>query len=108
LPKQIVDKIWIYVPSPVCELKYIALVNKPVVYPEKINEVGFGNKEFDDGQKVSKYAFPILHLFEISEAISLARLEMDFNFSPPQGYAYTSKYPKLVQFVQRQILKQLF
>jgi len=108
LPKQNVDKIWIYVPRPVCELKYIASVGNPVIYPGKITEDGFGNKEFNEGKKVSKYAFPILHLYEINEVISLARLRMDFNFSPPQNYVYTSKYPKLIQFVQSQILKQLF
>ena len=108
LPNEPVEKIWIYVPSPICELKYIATVGKPVIYPEKIAIDGFGNKEFNDGQKKAKFAFPILHLYEISEAISLSRLKIDFNFSPPQSYIYTKKYPKLIQFMQCQKLNQLF
>jgi len=51
--------------------------------------------KFNKGEKVSKFAFPIIHLYELSEFIPFNVLKKRFNFTPPQAFTYTTKFPKL-------------
>jgi len=97
-PKDQIKRIWFYVTSPDSELKYIAEVGKVVEYPNQIPEDGIGNVDFNQGLKFSKFAFPILHLNELVEGISLNRLKSQFNFNPPQKYIYTDSFPELVGY----------
>ena len=54
-PKDPVKRIWLYITSPVSELKYIAEVGDVVEYPTQIPEDGTGNADFNRVLKVSKF-----------------------------------------------------
>jgi len=107
-PKEPIKKVWFYVTSPDSGLKYIAEVGEPVEYPTKIPEDGIGNADFNQGLKVSKFAFPILHLDELVEAIPLRTLKDRFRFNPPQGYIYTDTFPELVEYVKNCEMRGLY
>ena len=107
-PKEPVTKIWFYIINPVAVLKYIAEVREPIEYPTQIPENGIGNADFNNGLKVSKFAYSILHLDELTEGIPLNVLKSQFNFNPPQGFVYTDAFPDLVEFVKNRELRRLY
>ena len=57
IPKKNINKLYVYVSSPDCCLKYILYIDKIIKYPNKIKESGYGNYEFNAGLKKSKYAY---------------------------------------------------
>lgn len=99
--------IFVYVPVPVKELKYILKVKQPVVSPNKINYDGIGNKEFNSEQK-TKYAYPIENLFLINNPIQLDELKEKFDFTAPQSFAYGNKYEKLVMYVKQNGITKIY
>lgn len=99
IPKRKFDKLYIYVTSPVCELKYVLLINDIISYPNKIPENGDGNCEFNQGIK-SKYAYQISEVYKLNNPLSLNKLKKEFGFAPPQGYAYSDRYSDLTKFVE--------
>jgi len=99
-PKDPVKRIWLYVTSPLSELKYIVEVGEIVEYPTKIPEDGIGNADFNKGLKVSKFGFSIMHLYELVEGIPISKLRSKFNFNAPQGFIYTDTFPELVDYVK--------
>ncbi|MBI2499638.1 hypothetical protein HYV88_05330 [Candidatus Woesearchaeota archaeon] len=107
-PNEPVKRIWLYVTRPECMLKYIAEVGEPVEYPTQIPEDGIGNSDFNSGLKVSKFAYPILHLDELIEGVPLDTLRKQFHFNPPQGYIYTDTFPDLVEFVNGCEIRRLY
>lgn len=107
-PKKDIRRLWIYITVPVASLKYIIEVGRIVEYPEKIKIDGVGNLEFNKGLKKSKYAFPIKHLYELVEPISLERLKKEFGLVPPQSFIYIDKYPSLIDYVVKKGFKRLF
>ncbi len=107
-PKKDISRLWIYITVPVASLKYVVDVGRIVEYPEKIKVGGVNNLEFNKGLKKSKYAFPIKHLYELVEPISLERLKKEFGFVPPQSFIYIDKYPSLIDYVIKKGFKRLF
>ena len=99
LPKITPRKIWFYITKPVSSLVYIAEVGSAVVYPQKIGIAGVGNSDFNAGRKMSKYAFPIMHLCVLKRPLPLVELQEKFGFTAPQGFVYANKYPKLYNVV---------
>ena len=59
IPKEEIDTLFVYETVPTCQLKYIIELGKIVEYPDKINELGYGNADFNAGLKQSKYAYEI-------------------------------------------------
>ena len=57
IPKEEIDTLFVYETVPTCQLKYIIELGKIVEYPDKINELGYGNADFNAGLKQSKYAY---------------------------------------------------
>ncbi|MEK5482280.1 hypothetical protein [Viridibacillus sp. FSL R5-0888] len=95
IPKLPVNHFWIYESAPSSSLKYCAIVGTPVHFPDKVKEVGYGDQSFNEGNSNYTYAYPILQLYELTEAIPLKILKEMYQFSPPQGFAYCGRYPKL-------------
>lgn len=89
------NHFWIYESAPSSSLKYCAIVGTPVHFPDKVKEVGYGDQSFNEGNSKYTYAYPILQLYELTEAIPLKILKEMYQFSPPQGFAYCGRYPKL-------------
>lgn len=106
--KNNITKMWIYVTTPIAELKYIAEVGEMITFPHKIVLGGVGNQEFNEGLKKAHYAFPILHLDEITGGISLHELKTKYHFIPPQSFIYLEKFPLLIQYMQSKQVQRLF
>ncbi|CAG8714999.1 5930_t:CDS:2, partial [Ambispora leptoticha] len=61
--------------QPVAKLLYIAETEKAVEYPNKIPEDGLGNKDFNQGLKVSKFAYKINHLYKLVNPVDSKQLK---------------------------------
>lgn len=59
IPKEKFKFLYVYVPLLECQLKYVIEVGKIVKYPEKLQECGDGNLEFNEGKKTN---MPIKYL----------------------------------------------
>ncbi len=100
IPKEKIDKLYVYETVPTCSLKYILTIDKIIEYPNKIIEVGYGNDDFNNGLKKSKYAYHISKVEKLDKSINLKELKNDYSFAPPQSYAYDSRYPKLTNYIE--------
>ncbi|KAF5236405.1 hypothetical protein FAUST_6555 [Fusarium austroamericanum] len=49
---------------------------------------GIGNKEFNAGEKESKYAYPILELYELVNPVTLNEMRTRWGMGAPQGPQY--------------------
>ena len=101
IPKEEFDKLYVYETVPTCSLKYILTIDKIIEYPNKINEKGYGNADFNNGLKKSKFAYHILKVEKLDNPISLKDLKTRFEFSAPQSYAYDTRYPELVSYINK-------
>lgn len=99
IPKKHPKTIIIYTTSPVCEIRYLAEIDTIIEYPSRIPENGYGNSDFNAGKKRSKFAYHICKLYELDNPINLYTLKSAFSFSPPQSYAYSSKYDELTSYI---------
>lgn len=61
--------------------------------PGKVPEepYGIGNKDFNDGKKVSKFGYPILELYELVEPLTLAEMKGTWGTNAPMGWCYLKK-----------------
>ena len=74
--------------SPDQTLCYIAEVSKGKARGEVKTEKGIGNAEFNNGLKLSKYAYEILHLYKLRIPLSSAAMKKDYALAVPQRYSY--------------------
>lgn len=100
IPKEEINILYVYETVPTCSLKYILTIDKIIEYPNKILEKGYGNEDFNNGLKKSKYAYHILKVEKIDNPIPLKELKSKFGFVAPQSYAYDTRYPELVNHVK--------
>lgn len=107
VPKEIIDTLFVYETVPTCQLKYIIELEKIVEYPNKINELGYGNADFNAGLKQSKYAYEIKHVDLLEKPICLKELKEVYDFSPPQSYAYDDRYEKLTNNIKSAKVKRI-
>lgn len=101
IPKKQPEMVIIYSTSPVCEIRYIAIIDTIVTYPSNIPENGYGNIDFNLGKKKSKFAYHISKLYELNDPINLSTLRTYYSFSPPQSYAYLEKYKDLAVYISQ-------
>lgn len=106
-PKQKIDILYVYETVPTCALKYIIELGDIIEYPNKISKEGYGNLEFNNGLKKSKYAYEIKHVDILERPIDLSKLRDVYNFVPPQGYAYDERYPKLTEDINNSKARRL-
>ncbi len=99
IPKEKFDLLYVYETAPSSCLKYILTIDKIVEYPNKILEIGYGNDDFNNGLKKSKFAYHISKVEELENPIPLSILKDSFGFAAPQSYAYDSRYPALAKYV---------
>lgn len=107
IPKQEIDTLFVYEPSPTCQLKYIIELGDIIEYPNKIKKEGYGNEDFNNGLKKSKYAYEIKKVFALKTPITLDELRKEYSFVPPQSYAYATKYHKLTDELLNAELERL-
>lgn len=107
-PKQKINVLYVYETVPTCALKYILELGDIIKYPDKITKDGYGNSLFNKGLKKSQYAYEIKHVHVLENPIILSKLKTDYNFVPPQRYAYDDRYLQLTQDLNNQKVKNLF
>lgn len=98
----------IYTTSPVCEIRYIATIDTITAYPSHIPENGYGNAEFNEGKKKSRFAYHISKLYELLDPIDLSTLRISYSFFPPQSYAYCSRYAELTDNISNRPKKLIW
>ena len=101
IPKEEFNKLYVYESSPTCSLKYILTIDKIIKYPDKILEDGYGNQDFNNGLKKSKYAYHISKVEKLNEPLELKVLKEEYGFTAPQGFAYDKRYIKLSNYLDR-------
>ena len=97
LYKQEINLLYVYETFPTCALKYIIELGDIIEYPSKISKEGYGNLDFNNGLKKSKFAYEIKHVDILENPIDLSQLKDVYNFVLSQSYAYDEKYPKLTK-----------
>lgn len=106
IPKNVFNTIFVYESSPTCELKYVFEISDIIAYPNKINEDGYGNIEFNNGT-TSKYAYKIESVYILKKPIGLEELRQKYNFTAPQRFAYDSRYEKLTKYLLNASVKKI-
>lgn len=98
IPKKEFDTLtlYVYTTSPKSELKYLLKIGRIIRYPDQILVEGDGNSEFNIGQK-NKFAYRIDSVYELESAIPLKELKENYEFTPPQAFAYSDRYPSLTK-----------
>jgi predicted transcriptional regulator len=101
-----VSRIWIYVTSPICELRYMAIIG-PAKQPGEIDDnSGTGNREFNAGTG-SKYAHELLQVYQLNNPVSLAKMkENGWVQGPPQKYTFIP--PAVVGQLLGNLQRELF
>lgn len=99
IPKKLFTKLYVYVTSPVSELKYVLEISDIISIPNKLEIIGDGNREFNEGKK-AKYAYKIDKVYRLNTPIELKTLKEKFHFTPPQSYAYNDRYVSLAKYIE--------
>lgn len=107
IPKKGVDRLWIYTSSPVCKLEYMAVIDNIVTYPDKITEEGFGNTEFNSGEKEAIHAYHISKLYKLKESLRLDELKKEYSFTAPQSFMYLESNEKLKKCLENIELEEV-
>ena len=100
IPKNEINTLYVYESAPTSSLKYIIKLGKIIEFPNKIDSNGYGNKDFNNGLKKSKYAYEIKKVYKLKTPIPLMDLKYKYNFNPPQAYSYDTKYPDLTNLLK--------
>lgn len=96
IPKKGFKFLYVYVTAPQSQLKYVIEIGDIVKYPKKLESNGDGNYDFNIGKK-SKYAYPIIKVYELARPISLKELKNRFGFVPPQAFSYAETFAELTE-----------
>ena len=98
IPKKSFKFMYVYVTAPQSQLKYVIEIGNIVKYPEQLEFDGDGNLDFNKGKK-SKYAYPIIKVYELTHPISLEDLKKKFGFVPPQAFSYAETFAELTEHI---------
>ncbi|KAH8195567.1 hypothetical protein TruAng_010267 [Truncatella angustata] len=82
-----VHRVWIYITRPKSELRYMCIFGPPKTAGE-IGGDGIGNADFNKGMKRSKFAYEVLHMYELNNPVSLKLLKQNGWPAAPQKFSY--------------------
>lgn len=100
IPKKNFKFLYVYITAPQSQLKYVIEIGDIVKYPEKLESCGDGNRDFNMGKK-SKYAYPIIKVYELVLPVPLEILKKKFGFVPPQAFSYAETFVELTKYVSK-------
>ncbi|KAB5566860.1 hypothetical protein GE09DRAFT_995680 [Coniochaeta sp. 2T2.1] len=84
-----VSRMWMYITVPIQELRYMAVIGPAKRLGEIDDDGGIGNREFNTGTSGSQYAYELLQVYQLNNAVSLAKMkEKGWAESAPQKYIY--------------------
>lgn len=88
IPK-IVTRMWIYTTAPASELRYMARISHAKQPGQIEDETGEGNKEFNEGKMMAKFAYELLGVYELNNPVPLREMkEHGWVEGAPQKYTY--------------------
>lgn len=96
-----INWMYVYVTSPISSLKYVLKIEDPVSFPNKVDEIGYGDSNFNLGKSKYKLAYPIVEVYELNSPLNMKKLNETFNFKGPQAYAYLSTYSLLKNHLEQ-------
>lgn len=99
VPKRNFKFLYVYVTAPKSELRYIVEIGEIVQSPNKLDGDSDGVPEFNNGDK-SRYAYPVLKVYELLKPISLEELKKKYAFVAPQAFAYDTAYQSLTNYIK--------
>ena len=94
-----IKTMYVYESNTSC-LKYIMVIDNVIHYPDKIDENGIGNREFNNHMKY-EYAYHIAHLYKLNKPITLTELKSRFKFYAPQKYTLATSHPELIEHINK-------
>ena len=94
-----IKTMYVYESNTSC-LKYIMVIDNVIHYPDKIDENGIGNREFNNHMKY-EYAYHIKHLYKLNKPITLTELKSRYKFYAPQKYTLASSHPELIEHINK-------
>ncbi|RYP46364.1 hypothetical protein DL768_007427 [Monosporascus sp. mg162] len=84
-----VSRVWLYATKPFSELRYMCIFGPPKEPGQVEDEKGVGNKAFNQGKTISKYAHEILQVYELNNPVSLQEMiRKGWVKGAPQKYNY--------------------
>ncbi|RYO75508.1 hypothetical protein DL764_010391 [Monosporascus ibericus] len=84
-----VSRVWLYATKPFSELRYMCIFGLPKEPGQVEDEKGVGNKAFNQGRTISKYAHEVLQVYELNDPISLQEMvRKGWVKGAPQKYNY--------------------
>ncbi|RYP14543.1 hypothetical protein DL765_006319 [Monosporascus sp. GIB2] len=84
-----VSRVWLYATKPFSELRYMCIFGPPKEPGQVEDEKGVGNKAFNQGKTISKYAHEILQVYELNDPVSLQEMiRKGWVKGAPQKYNY--------------------
>lgn len=98
----IISYMYVYVTAPVSSLKYVLKINEPILFPDKVEEIGYGDFKFNQGESKYKVAYPIVEIFELDRPLDMDILNKKFNVKGPQAYAYLDTYLLLKEYLEKE------
>jgi predicted transcriptional regulator len=95
---QKVKRFWFYFTNPLSQLSFVAEISDVISFEkgERVINDGIGNNEFNNGEKISKFAYRINHLYKLKDPISLLKLR-NLDVYPPQRYSFLFKHHLLLE-----------
>ncbi|KAG0641187.1 hypothetical protein HOY80DRAFT_902669 [Tuber brumale] len=104
--KDTVTRIWLYTTTPTSAISYVMVTSGPKKPGEVRDSSGIGNDDFDNGKKVSKFGYPVLHLYKLRTPLKPEAMRKVYGVSTPQGRMYAPK--KMVDELPLEGMEQLF
>lgn len=84
----------------------MVMTTAPPKVPGEVQDPnGIGNEDFDAGRKESKFGYPVIHLHQLKEPLSITDLRR-YGLSPPQGHMFAPA--KLVEDFPLAQMTELF
>jgi predicted transcriptional regulator len=87
-----VHRIWFYTSAPVSAIHYVACISDGKIPGQVPEDGGIGNKDFNEGKKLSKYGYEIRELWKLEQPVSLQQAKSKgYLKGPPQKYCYVPR-----------------
>ncbi|KZS88680.1 hypothetical protein SISNIDRAFT_469951 [Sistotremastrum niveocremeum HHB9708] len=100
-----VVRLWLYETAPVGAIKYVMLTGRPKTPGEVNDPTGVGNDDFDNGLKQSKFGYPALGLYRLTQKLDTEEMKK-YGISGLQGYCYATK--KVVEAFPIEEMERVF
>ncbi|PWW72143.1 hypothetical protein C7212DRAFT_337716, partial [Tuber magnatum] len=86
-----VTRIWLYTTAPTSAISHVVVTSHPKTPGQVCDPSGLGNDDFDNGEKESKFGYPVLGLYKLKTPLEQKAMKQTYGVSPPQAVVYAPK-----------------